>query len=377
MVQPTRIAIGHCSLFGLCRCPLLALPRLVSASQQPWQAARQDCRRPLLAACLWNAPLVVWSTPPGLPDLVAAGQAAEHARDQRRYPRPPDPLEEAPGYPIAGAPDIVHPSIGPPRGPPTPTPVRWEMPVLRQSTHPVDTCETDCGVLVLTPGYLPEALTLRIGLPCDVEDFIEAVERRHSDQRPAFCTRVQPARPQPLTQCATCIVTPDWVSYAALSVVCLDLRDLGTAGDGPLIAAYVTRPTCREELCRQAGIFGTRPCQVFVGTDATPLADDEAAHLANGCVVTFLQQDARPFFANDLQYRLQFPAIWSASPALPPAPALRALLLLRRRARHLFRLGAAISRQMRLRHALLGSIVLMLISSLLRMRGSAASCTRV
>eukprot|EP00439_Symbiodinium_sp_Y106_P037672 s8489_g4.t1 len=243
MVQPTRIAIGHCSLFGLCRCPLLALPRLVSASQQPWQAARQDCRRPLLAACLWNAPLVVWSTPPGLPDLVAAGQAAEHARDQRRYPRPPDPLEEAPGYPIAGAPDIVHPSIGPPRGPPTPTPVRWEMPVLRQSTHPVDTCETDCGVLVLTPGYLPEALTLRIGLPCDVEDFIEAVERRHSDQRPAFCTRVQPARPQPLTQCATCIVMPDWVSYAALSVVCLDLRDLGTAGDGPLIAAYVTPRT--------------------------------------------------------------------------------------------------------------------------------------
>ena len=57
----------------------------------------------------------------------------------------------------------MHPSVGPPRGPPTPTPVRWEIPVLRQSTHPVDTCDTDCGVFVLTPGYLPEALTLRIG----------------------------------------------------------------------------------------------------------------------------------------------------------------------------------------------------------------------
>eukprot|EP00439_Symbiodinium_sp_Y106_P073459 s1418_g13.t2 len=172
-------------------------------------------------------------------------------------------------------------------------------------------------------GYLPEAISVPVGVPCDIEDLTDVV------------------RPQPLTGCATYLAMPTWVSYASLSAVCLDLRDLSPGGAGPLVAAFVTRPTCKEELCRQAGIFGARPCQVYVGTDHHPLSDDEAVQLANGCVVTFVQQDVRPCFANDLQFRLQFPEVWPSPPALPKYPALPALLLLHRRGRYLFRLEAS------------------------------------
>ena len=149
-----------------------------------------------------------------------------------------------------------------------------------------------------------------------------------------------PVRPQLLPNCATLLVCPDWVAYAAVSAVCLDLRDMHPDGKGPITSAYVSRPTCKAELCRQAGIFGVRPCRVYAGTDTEPLADDEAINLASGCVVTFLQQDVLPNFSNDLQFRLQFPEVWPAAPAFPPPPAPSARLLLHRRGRHLFRLQA-------------------------------------
>ena len=152
-----------------------------------------------------------------------------------------------------------------------------------------------------------------------------------------FATRLLAVRPQPLPGCASLIVVPDWAAYAALSAVCLDLRDLSPDGHGPLTAAFVSRPTCRADLCRQAGLFGTRPCRVFIGTEELPLEDDEAVQLANGCVVTFMRADTYPNFATDLQYRLQFPESWPAPPQQPHSPPSRALLLLHRYGRFLFR----------------------------------------
>ena len=253
--------------------------------------------------------------------------------------RPPDPLLVTPGLPAERAPDIVHPAVLPPRGPPPPFPVRRELPALPRQTAPVSIHDVVCGAWVLSPCYLPEAITFQLGVPCDLEDLVDAAVRHLQQLRLPFCRRVLAARPQPLPACATLLVIPDWAAYAALSAVCLDLRGLEPEGQGPLCAVYVSRPTCKAELCRQAGIFGVVPCAVYVGTDTEPLLDDEAVNLANGCVVTFVQQDVRPIFSNDLQYRLQFPEAWPM-PSFPPLPPLRALLLLHQRGRFLFRLHA-------------------------------------
>ena len=46
-------------------------------------------------------------------------------------------------------------------------------------------------------------------------------------------------------------------------------------------------------------------------------------HLASGCLVTFMRTDRMPCFANDLQYRLQFPDVWQAPPRFPAGPSVR------------------------------------------------------
>ncbi|CAE7700405.1 unnamed protein product [Symbiodinium sp. CCMP2592] len=194
---------------------------------------------------------------------------------------------------------------------------------------------------MLSPGYHAETISFPLGIPCDVDDLVDTAARQFGELRPKFSDRVIPVRPQPLPEIATLLVAPDWTAYSSLSVVCLDLRDVGNSSLGPLAAVYVTRPTCRAELCRQAGIYGVQPCRVFIGTESDPLEEDEAVTLANGCVVTFLSGDLHPNPATDLQYRLQLPHTWRPDVA-PPVPSRpRALLLLHQSGRYLFRVQAS------------------------------------
>ncbi|CAE7764424.1 unnamed protein product [Symbiodinium microadriaticum] len=108
-------------------------------------------------------------------------------------------------------------------------------------------------------------------------------------------------------------------------------------GTGPVIAAIVTRPTSLAELRRHAGAYGTRAAKVYVGTDEVPLEDYESIVLASGSRVAFMSSDRCPYVANDLQYRLQFPAIWEAPAVFPRQSRTRAsILLLHSSGRYLF-----------------------------------------
>ena len=153
------------------------------------------------------------------------------------------------------------------------------------------------------------------------------IERSPLVTRTPICDRIVPVRPQPFPSCAAFLQVPDWVSYSALTEICLDLRDMLPGGTGPVIATFVTRPTSRAEICREAGSFGVDDAKVFVGTDAIPLADDESVVLSSGCLVTLMRTDRCPYVANDLQYRLQFPAIWALPARFPSQTKVRASLL--------------------------------------------------
>ena len=102
------------------------------------------------------------------------------------------------------------------------------------------------------------------------------------------------------------------------------------------MTAYVTRPTSVEELRREAGVLGTRPAAIYVGTDAIPRHRDESIALAGGCLVTFMSTESCPNYANDLPYSLKFPRIWDVPARFPKqAPGQCALLLLHRTGRYL------------------------------------------
>ena len=221
-------------------------------------------------------------------------------------------------------------------------PVRSEIQNHVQYTVPVATEDASFAIWVAAPGYQPQVLQFPIGVPCDIEDALEATERKLQSNKLPFCDRLIAVRPQPFHTCAAAILAPDWSSYAALSLICLDLRDMVPGGKGPVITAFVTRPTSVEELRREAGILGTRSAAIFVGTDPIPLQQDESIALASGCLVTFMSTDCCPNYANDLQYRLQFPRIWDVPAKFPKqATGQTALLLLHRSGRYLFKTRAA------------------------------------
>ncbi|CAE7260050.1 unnamed protein product [Symbiodinium sp. CCMP2592] len=275
-------------------------------------------RRPLPGDCLPHD---------GLPATIPGALADTGELPPRRYPDPPDPLAEAVGYPVEPTRDIAHPLLNLPRGPPPPTPVRLGATVRH----------VNCTALALCPGFLPEILKFPLGLPCDIEDLTDEAERHLGALRLPFCDRVLAVRPQPVPMCATLLVVPSWVAFAAISAVCLDLRNAHPNRPGPLLAVYVTRPTCRAELLRQAGLFGTHPCRLYLGTETRPLEEDEAVTLSNGCVITFVGDDTLPDFSTDLQYRLQLPHMWPDHPPHIPTVSRQALLLLHRTGRFLYK----------------------------------------
>ena len=285
--------------------------------------------------CCLDLPLCVWAAPKGMHVLrdagltqhfvVGPGPAASHT-----------PTHVFPGLPALEVSDFVDLGIQEPRGPPPPVHRRLEVETATQHTEPAVTTEVPFPVWIGTPGYQSLRLQLNIGVPCDIEDARDVVSRHLSTTTHPCSDRVVAVRPQPFPACAAFVNAPDWSSYSSISVVCLDLRDVRTDGEGPVIAVFVTRPTCCAELRREAGLFGTTNARIYVGTDTVPLQDHESVILASGSLVTFMRSDRCPYPANDLQYRLQFPDIWSVPARFPTqADTRETLLLLHRTGRYL------------------------------------------
>ena len=301
---------------------------------------------PLLAWVVGGSlPRCVWAAPEGLAEVA---QLAEDVDTARRIVSAasagssgPDPLPVTEGVPSRRAPDFVDRALQLPRGPPPPCPMCVEIDNAMQHTVPAVVEEVPFSIWVGAPGYQPQVLQFQLGLPCDIEDALEATARHIKATKPPFYDRVA-VKPQPFHTCAAAILTPDWASYSALSLVCLDLRDAVPEGLGPVVPVFVTRPTSRAELLREAGIYGVAPLNVFVGTDPLPVQDDESIVLANGCLVTFLRRGCCPNSVNDLQYRLQYPRIWDVPAQFPKQVTGQTslLLLLHRTGTYLLRTKA-------------------------------------
>ena len=269
----------------------------------------------------------MWAAPKHLRALQEVAEAVSLVGMSHSWQAPED-LDVPPRVPRHTVPDFVDLSLQRPAGPPPPQPMCVEIDNATQHTQPAKTAEVPFPAWVATVGQQPIALQLRVGIPSDIEDAIDLVERSPLIGNNPCCDRVIAVRPQPFPTCAAFVRAPDWLSYSSLSLVCLDLRDAVPDSVGPVIAAYVTRPTSLAELQREAGAYGTSGAKVFVGSDVAPLQEDESIVLSNGIIVTFMCTDRCPYPANDLQYRLQFPDIWSVPAVFPTRSETRASLLL-------------------------------------------------
>ena len=70
-----------------------------------------------------------------------------------------------------------------------------------------------------------------------------------------FSTQVLASRPQPSRAFATFVAIPEWVTYAGISGVVMDARASTLGQDGPVFAAYLSRPTTAQEIRREAGFY--------------------------------------------------------------------------------------------------------------------------
>ena len=299
----------------------------------------------LLYLGLSSVPCQVWAAPAGLSEVAQLAEDLATVRNVASAAsagsQPPEPLPSVAGVPDMRAPDFADRALRLPRGPPPPVPVSMEINNATQHTVPAVLEEIPFSVCVGIPGYQPQVFLFQLGVPCDIEDALEATARQLKRTKPPFYDRLVAVKPQPFPTCAAAILTPDWASYTALSLVCLDLRDAVPGGVGPVVPVFVTRPTSRAELCREAGIYGTDRLNVFVGTDPLPIQEDESIVLANGCLVSFREPGTCPVSINDIQWRLQFPRVWDVPAQFPKqAPGQTSLLLLHSTGTYLLRTKA-------------------------------------
>ena len=134
-----------------------------------------------------------------------------------------------------------------------------------------DTARVPFTAYVVSPFYQPEVVECDIQLPCEEADAVRTTRRHLQHLALEFSDSLVPAYPQPCEACQTFAVHPEWATFGGLTVVVLDLRLSPLGGDGPIVAAYVTRPTSLAELNREAGIYSIRSCHVYVSSCETPL----------------------------------------------------------------------------------------------------------
>ncbi|CAE7223763.1 hypothetical protein AK812_SmicGene38141 [Symbiodinium microadriaticum] len=93
-----------------------------------------------------------------------------------------DDPDEMRGVPGPVVPDYIDAGLSP-LGPPPPVPRHIAIDNAVQHTQPAPTTFVNFPVWVGTAGYEPETMQLQLGVPCDVEDAIDAVERYLTPQR--------------------------------------------------------------------------------------------------------------------------------------------------------------------------------------------------
>ncbi|CAE7220796.1 unnamed protein product [Symbiodinium sp. CCMP2592] len=212
-------------------------------------------------------------------------------------------------------------------------------PAVRPLVLPVaaDTVEVRIGAYVVSPFFAPECLELDAQLPCEQRDIERQVSRRLDFLRLPFSDSLIAASVQPWRSCLVFLVYPEWTTYAGLTAVVLDLSRMQPGCQGPITACFLTRPTTRSEMLREAGLYSMPAgCRFFVGDSLEPITDDEPVWLHNGDVLKLVRHDDGPDAMPGIQWRLQRREAWPLPPAFPTVRQPRAVMLLHHTGRSLF-----------------------------------------
>ena len=250
-------------------------------------------------------PLQVWAAPK---ELIESVQAVQGTLAHLPEDLPACTEEPARSHPPPEPGNVWHGHASVEAGEPVAGPVIQGIPAPHAGTGmpcAEDTARVPFTAYVVSPFYQPEVVECDIQLPCEEADAVRTTRRHLQHLALEFSDSLVPAYPQPCEACQTFAVHPEWATFGGLTVVVLDLRLSPLGGDGPIVAAYVTRPTSLAELNREAGIYSIRNCHVYVSSCETPLAADEVVYLDHGALVRYVPVDQAPGEVRRLHHRLQ------------------------------------------------------------------------
>ena len=322
--------------------------------RSPGHAASGVACLPRLMRCILGLfvpgcmPAQVWAMPPELPVALNALHAAAEALPER-LPRS-DGLHasssgEANQAPAGDAPpwrDIVasvgQESLQEAGLAEPPTPLQGYPAALHVVGQPDgESCRNvPVTVLVVTPFYIPAVMHVSLPVPCEPADAARSVVRALHHERPPSVDAIVHVDPQPSEAYASFVLFPEWATFAGLVTVMLDLRFAVMGGDGPVVGAYLTRPTTEAEIRREAGMFSIGGCDIFIGDSREPLQPGVPVYLRHGVLVRLVRSEyeARPL--PTLGAIISSPEC-TGFPGGPPTilPA-RSLMLLHTSGRYLF-----------------------------------------
>ena len=245
--------------------------------------------------CAWTlillgCPRQVWAAPPGLAEAVYESERFADSLPSQLPPADNQATTEAPDIhesrdrPGSSSPTrnlqfgdrvegVIDEATGDfPQGVPAPHVIPG-LPSAEASAF----CEFDA--FVVAPGYHPELLTFPLQFPCEPSDAEAAVARHLQLLRLQFADVVVAAKPQPWPDASVFLVRPAWATFAGLTTVVIDATKMPVAGNGPIFSCFLTRPTNRVEILREAGFYGLPQCNIFVGLHPDPLAEHEIVYL--------------------------------------------------------------------------------------------------
>ena len=174
-----------------------------------------------------------------------------------------------------------------------------------------------CDVYVASPFYAPALFQLHLPLPCEARDAEVQVKKHLGHDRFPYASAIAAVCPQPSPAFAAFIAYPEWATPACLSVVMLDLRLAALQGRGPIIAAFVSRPTTAAEIRKEAGLYSMGNSRIYVGSSPDPLRDDEQIFLYNGTLIRLVRPEFQPEDVHTLDHAL-FRRSLSRLPRPPP-----------------------------------------------------------
>ena len=332
---------------------------------------RLGCKRPavrrpgalrlLLACVLYSIPLCVWAAPPGLSDAVAQIESFATALPEPLPSDGPGPDEHADAS--VDLSDLCEDALA---SAPSVRDEEWSSIVGRvqreslqeagleypcdeyafgaipSERHVPGLCGNAslsrfrCHAYVASPFYTPELLQLTWFLPCEARDAEHQVRACLQQDLYPFAPAVVAVRPQPSRDFAAFLAIPEWTTFVGLSAVLLDLRLATVNRDGPVIGAYLSRPTTASEIRREAGLYSMGPCSILVDCCDTPLRDDEQVFLSNGALVRLVRVDFEPEPVATLDQLLHEDAFDGFQGPWPRVPACKSIMLLHSSGRSFF-----------------------------------------